>query len=52
MIQDMSLVHVGSIMLVNRAEKQLEELCNQQVQRGALPPSSMVLWSDFYSDSG
>ena len=52
MIQNMSLVRIGSPMVVNQAEEPLEELWNQWVQRGALPPSSMVLWSDFYSDSG
>jgi hypothetical protein len=52
MIPNMSLVRVGLPMLVNRAEERLGEVCNQQVQRGALPLSSMVLWSDFSSDSG
>ena len=52
MIQNMSSVRVGTVMLVNRAEERLEELWNQQVQRGMFPMSSMMLWSEFRSESG
>ena len=49
MIQNMFSVHVGIIVLVNRAEERLEELWNQREVRFL---SSMVFWSNFYSDSG